>query len=125
PSEVTSIEFDGQTRTLTSSVECTSQLDGSLLIFVPDSAMRTVRVLLTQHGQLVVQKLGLRYDTMSGFVADPREGPATTVDDTFTFSGRMQPNPGESAFHTFKVQTTCPTYETMAPAAPGRGGSIR
>ena len=32
---------------------------------------------------------------MAGFVADSREVSATKVDDTFTISGRMPPNPGE------------------------------
>ena len=34
---------------------------------------RTVRVQLTQQGRLVVQKAGLRYDDMAGFVADSWE----------------------------------------------------
>jgi hypothetical protein len=45
---------------------------------------------------------------MAGFVADSREITATKVDDAFTFSGRMPPNPGESQWHIFKIQTTPP-----------------
>jgi hypothetical protein len=53
---------------------------------------------------------------MAGFVADTGEVIATKVDDTFTFSGRMPPNAGESQWHTFKIQTTCPGYAgTPAP----------
>ena len=40
---------------------------------------------------------------MCGFVADSREVTATKVDDTFTFSGRMAPNAGESQQHMFKI----------------------
>jgi hypothetical protein len=52
---------------------------------------------------------------MTGFVADPREVTASKADDTFTFSGRMPPNPGESQWHTFKIQTTCPGYQDALP----------
>ena len=63
----------------------------------------------------MVQKAGLRYGDMTGFVADPREVTASKADDTFTFSGRMPPNPGESQWHTFKIQTTCPGYQDALP----------
>jgi hypothetical protein len=49
---------------------------------------------------------------MAGLVADPREVTATKVDDTYTFSGRMPPNPGESQWHIFKIETTCPGIKT-------------
>jgi hypothetical protein len=117
PPIVTSIVFDGEARSITTpDVFCTRQLDGSLVILVADTHTRAVRVQLTEHGRLVVQKAGLRYDDMSGFVADPQEVTATKVDDTFTLGGRMPPNPGESQWHTFKIQTTCPAYEDAVPS---------
>jgi hypothetical protein len=116
PPVVTSIVFDGEARSITTpDVVCTRQLDGSLLILVSDMQTRTVRVQLTEQGRLVVQKAGLHYDDMSSFVADPQEVTATKVDDTFTFGGRMPPNPGESQWHTFKIQTTCPGYQDLPP----------
>jgi len=123
PDIVTSIEFDGATRTITTpAVICTKQPDGSLVILAQDTPRRSVRVQLTQHGRLVVQKAGLRHEGMAGFVSDSREVSATKVDDTFTISGRMPPNPGESQWHTFKIQTTCPGYiDAPPPKEPGLG----
>ncbi len=119
PPVVTSIVFDGETRSITTSdVVCTRQLNGDLVIVVADTLTRTVRVQLSQQGRLVVQKAGLRYDNMAGFVADSREVTATKVDDTFTVSGRMPPNPRESQWHTFKIQTTCPAYQDAVPSQP-------
>ena len=113
---MTSIVFDGETRSITTTdVVCTKQLNGGLVILVQDKPSRTVRVQLTQRGRLVVQKAGLRYDDMTGFVDDSREVTATKVDDTFTLSARMPPNPGESDWHTFKIQTTCPGYQEAPP----------
>ena len=116
PQVVTSIVFDGATRSITTTdVLCTKQLNGGLVILVQDTPSRTVRVQLMEQGRLVVLKAGLRYDGMAGFVADPEEVTATKVDDTFTFSGRMPPNSGESQWHTFKIQTTCPGYLDARP----------
>ena len=116
PQIVTSIVFDGATGNITTTrVVCTKQLNGGLVILVHDTPSRTVRVQLTEKGRLVVQKAGLRYEGMAGFVADPQEVTATKVDDTFTFSGRMPPNPGESQWHTFTIQTTYPTYLDARP----------
>jgi Mycobacterium 19 kDa lipoprotein antigen len=116
PQVVTSIEFDGNSRSIaTKDVVCTKQLNGGLVILVDDGRKRTVRIQLTQQGRLVVQRAGLRYDDMAGFVADPREVTATKVDDTYTFSGRMPPNPGESQWHSFKIATTCPGYQDAGP----------
>lgn len=51
---------------------------------------------------------------MGGFVADPREVTATKVDETYTFSGRMPPNPGETRWHIFKIETTWPRVSRRA-----------
>jgi hypothetical protein len=124
PEVVTSIVFDGETRSITTTdVTCTKQPDGGLVILAQDKRRHMVRLQLSQQARLVVHKAGLRYDDMVGFVADPREVTATKVDDTFTFSGRMPPNPGESQWHTFKIQTSCPGYVDAPPPRldPGIG----
>jgi Mycobacterium 19 kDa lipoprotein antigen len=124
PEVVTSIVFDGETRSITTTdVTCTKQPDGGLVILVQDKRRHMVRLQLSQQARLVVHKAGLRYDDMVGFVADHREVTATKVDDTFTFSGRMPPNPGESQWHTFKIQTSCPGYVDAPPPRldPGIG----
>lgn len=112
---MTSIEFDGKSRSIaTKDVACSKQLNGGLVIVVADGPRHTVRVQLAQQGQLV-QKAGLRYEDMAALVADPREVTATNIDDTFTVSGRMPPNPGESQWHIFKIETTCPGYQDAPP----------
>ena len=119
PQVQTSIEFDGEAHTITTShVACIRQLDGGLVILVTESQQRTFRAQLTTQGRLVVQKAGLRYDKLTGYVEDPGEVTATKVDDAYTFSGRMPPNPGESAWHMFTVQTSCPTYRNVLPSGP-------
>lgn len=119
PPVQTSIEFDGENRTMTTNhVACIRQLDGGLVIVVTESQSRTFRAQLTLQGHLVVQKVGLRYDNLSGYVEDPAEVTATKVDDAFTFSGRMPPVPGESAWHTFTVRTSCPSYRDVLPSGP-------
>jgi Mycobacterium 19 kDa lipoprotein antigen len=124
PQIVTSIEFDGKSGSIaTKDVVCTKQSIGGLVILVDGGPKRMVRVQLTQQGRLIVQRAGLRYDDMAGFVADPREVTATKVDDTFTFSGRMPPNPGETQWHTFKIETTCPWYQNAQPAVNAPRGA--
>ena len=123
PEIVTSIVFDGASRSITTgNVTCTKQPGGGLVIVVQDKPTHTVRVQLTDQGRLAVQKVGLRHESMAGYVADSREVTATKIDDTFTFSGRMPPNPGESQWHTFKIETTCPAYvDALPPKEPGLG----
>jgi hypothetical protein len=59
PQVVTSIEFDGNSRSIaTKDVVCTKQLNGGLVILVDDGRKRTVRIQLTQQGRLVVQRAG-------------------------------------------------------------------
>jgi hypothetical protein len=113
---VTSIVFDDETRSMsTPYVICARQPNSGLVILVKEKPTRTVRIQLTQFGRLTVQKAGLHYDELSGFVADPQEVTATKVDDTYSFSGRMPPNPGEIQWHTFKIETTCPRYLDAPP----------
>ena len=114
---VTSIVFDGESHTIdTGKVVCTRQPNGGgLVILAQGKSGQLARIQLTQVGQIVVQKVGLRYDDATGFVADPREVTGIKVDDTYTVSGRMPPNQGESQWHTFKIQTTCRGYQDAVP----------
>ena len=123
PEIVTSIVFDDVSRSITTAnVMCTRQPDGSLVILVQDKRAHTVRIQLTEQGRIVVRKVGLRHESLGGYVEDSREVTATKVDDVYTFSGRMPPNPGESQWHTFKIETTCPTYvDAPPPKEPGLG----
>ncbi|MUL65776.1 hypothetical protein BOO86_14975 [Mycobacterium sp. CBMA 234] len=113
---VTSIVFDGDAHSISAgSVVCYQDPAGILVILVRDKQSRTVRIQLTQVGRIVVQRVGLRYGDISGFVADPPEVTGTKVDDTYTVDGRMPPNPGESQWHTFKIETSCPGYQDSPP----------
>jgi hypothetical protein len=117
PLSTTTVVFDGRTETITGAVRCTAQPDGRLLILVnEDGGKKMVRVVLRQQGRLVVERAGLRYDEAAGFVADPREVVATKVDDTYNFSGRMPPNPGEVQAHQFEIETTCPYISDVTSA---------
>lgn len=115
---VTSIVFDGEAHSIdTGKVVCTRQLNGGgLVILAQGKSGQLVRIQLTQVGHITVQKAGLRYDDrVTGFIADPQEVTGIKVDDTYTVSGRMPPNRGESQWHTFKIQTTCPGYQDAVP----------
>jgi hypothetical protein len=116
PDIVTTLVFDGQNRTITTNrVSCTNQADGSLLILVDGGRTQSVRIVVDRRGQLVVERAGLRYQELAGFVADPGEVVATKVDDTYNFSGRMPPKAGETQWHEFEIETTCPSYQDQAP----------
>jgi hypothetical protein len=115
---VTSIVFDGEPHSIdTGKVVCTRQPNGGgLVILVQGKSSQLVRIQLTQVGRITVQKVGLRYnDDVTGFIADPQEVTGVKVDDTYTVSGRMPPNQGESGWHTFKIQTTCRGYQDAVP----------
>lgn len=114
---VTSIVFDGVAHTIdTGKVVCTRQpAGGGLVILAQGKTGQLVRIQLTQVGRVVVQKVGMRDGDVTGFIADPQEVTGIKVDDTYTVSGRMPPNPGESQWHTFKIQTTCPGYQDAHP----------
>jgi len=116
PASVTTVVFDGTTQTITGHVACTNQPDGKLVILVNEEGGRkSVRVLLSARGRLVVEKASLRYLDHSGYVADPGEVVATRVDDTYKFSGRMPPNAGESQWHLFEIEATCPFVKDAPP----------
>jgi hypothetical protein len=108
--------FDGQTRTVsTNKVFYTNQLDGKLLIVVDGGRRQTVRIVLDRRGRLVVERVGFKHQDFGGFVADPAEVDATKVNDTYHFSGRMPPLPGELQWHSVDLETTCPYYVDRVP----------
>ena len=116
---VTTVVFDGTTQTITGQVSCTAQPDGKLVILVNEEGGRkSIRVLLGHDARLVVHKVGLRYLDAAGYVADPGEVVATKVDDTYTFTGRMPPNPGENQWHLFKIEATCDDVKPVSPPPP-------
>jgi hypothetical protein len=116
---VTTVVFDGTTQTITGKVSCTAQPDGKLVILVSEEGGRkSIRVLLGHDARLVVHKVGLRYLDAAGYVADPGEVVATKVDDTYTFTGRMPPNPGEKEWHLFEIEATCDEVKPVAPPKP-------
>lgn len=120
---VTTVVFDGVTHTITGKVACTAQPDGKLVILVSENGGRkSIRVLLSRDARLVVHKVSLRYLDVAGYVADPGEVVATKVDDTYTFTGRMPPNPGEKQRHLFKIEATCDDVKSFSPPQPGIAG---
>jgi hypothetical protein len=121
PAIETTVVFDGQTRTITTNkVTCTTYDDGTLLIIVDGGRTEAVRILVRQAGHIVADRVGFRHHDLSGFVADSREVDATKVDDTYRFSGRMPPNPGEVAAHRFEIVTKCPAVRDAPPQTPLR-----
>ena len=134
PGSVTTVVFHGTTQTITGHVACTSQPDGKLVILVnEDGGKKTIRVLLSATGRLVVEKAALRYLDHSGYVADPHEVEATKVDDTYKFSGRMPPNAGGESVASVRdrgdvsvregrsaTEIGCPDRSTVG-ACSGRG----
>jgi Mycobacterium 19 kDa lipoprotein antigen len=115
----TRVEFDGQTRTIsTDRVTCTTYDDGTLLILVDGGRSEVVRVVVRLAGHIVAERVGFRHHELSGFVADAQEVEATKVDETYRFQGRMPPNPGEVAAHQFEIETTCPFVKNAPPQTP-------
>jgi hypothetical protein len=120
---VTTVVFDGTTQSITGQVSCTAQPDGKLVILVSEEGGRkSVRVLLSHDARLVVHKAALRYLDAAGYVDDPDEVVATKVDDTYTFTGRMPPNPGEKEWHFFEIEATCDDVKPFSPPQPGIAG---
>jgi lipoprotein antigen len=121
---VTKVVFDGRAETIIGVVNCTAQPDGKLVILVSEEGgKKSVRVVLSRDRRLVVEKAGLRYLDVAGYVDDPREVVATKVDDTYNFSGRMPPNAGEIQWHLFEIEATCPYVRDAPPPRlePPRG----
>lgn len=126
PEVVTTLVFDGRTESIEGTVTCTIQPNGKLVIFASEGRVRSIRVLLRPKPRLVAEKVSVRYLDVNGYVSDPGEVDATRFDDTYRFTGRMPPNAGETQWHRFEIQTTCPSRRTTAGPVPGHpGGSPR
>lgn len=118
PEVETTLVFDGERRTITTTdVSCTRSDDG-VLIFVDGPGREMVRAVVVEQGHLVVERIALRHGEWRGFIADPREVEATKVDDVYRFRGRMPPNEGETASHLFQIEVTCPVIVDRTPV-PG------
>ena len=117
---VTTVVFDGQTYTINGPVSCVEQSDGGLLINAADGGKKLIRVLLGQQNRLVVKAVGFRFLAVGGFTDDSNETWATKVDGTYTISGRMPPDDGQTAAHQFKIEVTCAEVEEFRPRPPPR-----
>jgi hypothetical protein len=115
---VTTVVFDGKTYTINGEVSCVNQRDGKLLINAAEGAKKLIRVRLGQQNQLVVESAGFRFMAVNGFINDPNEAWATKVDDTYTITGRMPPDDGQTAWHQFKIEVTCAQVEEFRPRPP-------
>jgi Mycobacterium 19 kDa lipoprotein antigen len=124
PSQVTRIEFDGETYTINGQVSCVSQTDGTLVINAPTSrspfaegGRQLIRVVLAQEHPPVVQAAGFRFRDVYGFSDDSGAMSAIKDDNTYEISGRMPPNDGETGSHQFKIVVIC---SEIVPAKPLR-----
>jgi Mycobacterium 19 kDa lipoprotein antigen len=111
PPQDTTVVFDGQTYTIHAPVSCAIARDGKLVISTSDGRMKLIRVVLARDYPLVVQSVGFRHLDVRGFTDDANDVWATKGDDTYTISGRMPPEKGETARHQFKIDVTCSTIK--------------
>jgi hypothetical protein len=117
---VTTVVFDGKTYTINGQVSCVNQPDGKLLINAAEDAKKLIRVRLGQQNRLIVEAAGFRFMAVNGFTDDSNEAWATKVDGTYTISGRMPPDDGQTAAHQFKIEVTCAEVEEFRPRPPTR-----
>lgn len=122
PGEST-VVFDGKTYTIKAHVSCANQADGTLLINAADGGKKLIRVQLGQENQLVVKAAGFRHMAVNGFTNEPNEAWATKVDGTYTITGRMPPDDGQTTWHQFKIQVTCARIEEYRPT-PARAADM-
>jgi hypothetical protein len=115
PSQITTVVFDGQTYTINGQVSCAMSHDGKLVINAADGRRKLIRVVVTRDHPLVVEAAGFRHLDVRGFTDNSNEVEATKVDNTYTISGRMPPEPGETARHQFKIEVTCPHITEFTP----------
>jgi len=112
---VTTVVFDGQTYTISGEVSCVNESDGKLLINAAEGAKKLIRVRLGHQNRLVVESAGFRFMAVNGFINDPNEAWATKVDNSYTITGRMPPDDGQTAWHQFKIEVTCAQVEEFRP----------
>jgi Mycobacterium 19 kDa lipoprotein antigen len=115
PSQITTVVFDGQTYTINGQVSCAMSHDGKLVINAADGRRKLIRVVVTRDHPLVVEAAGFRHLDVRGFTDNSNEVEATKVDNTYTISGRMPPEAGETARHQFKIEVACPHITEFTP----------
>ena len=64
---------------------------------------------------LVVEQAGFRFLAVGGFTDDSNEAWSAKADNTYTISGRMPPDDGQTAAHQFKIEVTCSQVEEFRP----------
>jgi hypothetical protein len=114
----TTVAFDGKTYAINGNVSCANQADGTLLINAADGAKKLIRVQLGQETRLFVKAAGFRFMAVNGFINDPNDACATKVDGTYTITGRMPPDDGQTALHQFKIEVSCARIEEYRPVPP-------
>ena len=105
--ERTTILFDGQDRSFSGHVLCTTQPDGRLAIMANDDDHDRVAALIDRNVQLSVERIGIHLGDAHGFTDNSGEIWASRNEDTYKITGRMPPNAGEIAAHQFEIETRC------------------
>lgn len=103
----TTIVFDGQDRSFSGHVLCTTQPDGRLAIMANDGNHDSVAALIDRNSQLSVERIGIHLGDAHGFTDNSGEVWASRNDDTYQITGRTPPNAGEIAAHQFQIETRC------------------
>jgi hypothetical protein len=118
PPQDTTVVFDGQTYTLHAPVSCAVAHDGKLVINSSDGRAKLIRVVLARDHPLVVHSVGFRHLDVRGFTNASNDVWADKADDTYTISGRMPPEKGETAWHQFKIDVACPIIKEYTSEYP-------
>ena len=112
----TTVVFDGQTYMINAPVSCAIARDGILAINAnTERGKKLISVSLTRDPPLVVETVGFRHFNVRGFTNNPDEVSATKVDNTYTISGRMPPEQGETAAHQFTIEVICLKINEYTP----------
>jgi Mycobacterium 19 kDa lipoprotein antigen len=119
PPQDTTVVFEGQTYTIHAPVSCAVAHDGKLVINSSDGRAKLIRVVLARDHPLVVHSVGFRHLDVRGFTNASNDVWADKADDTYTISGRMPPEKGETAWHQFKIDVACPIIKEYTTEYPG------
>jgi hypothetical protein len=125
PPQDTTVVFDGQTYTISAPVKCAMTRHGRLAINAnTERGKKLISMSLTRDPPLVVATVGFRHFNVRGFTNNPNEVFATKADNTYTISGRMPPEEGETAWHQFKIDVTCLQIEEFT-SVPRTSPAVR
>ena len=119
PPQLTTVVFDGQSRSVSGPVSCITQQDGGLLILANGQDHDRLRVLLDRRSRLSVVKVSLHVGDWQGYSANSAEMWASQSDGHYTINGRMPPNASELAAHQFQIATQCLSETPWVPRNPG------